>query len=53
MQVRLFVGKELKENKGVFGRAPRSFRSKKQLHFIFFLPNIPAPKTPDPPNPWI
>jgi hypothetical protein len=25
----------------------------KQLHSIFFLPNTLAPKTPDPPNPWI
>jgi hypothetical protein len=25
----------------------------KQLHSIFFLANTPAPKTPDPPNPWI
>jgi hypothetical protein len=40
-------------SKGVFGRAPRSSRSTKQLHSIFFLPNTPAPKTPDPPNPWI
>jgi hypothetical protein len=24
---------------------------KASLHF--FLPNTPAPKTPDPPNPWI
>jgi hypothetical protein len=39
--------------KGVFGRAPSSSRSKKQLHSNFFLPNTPAPKTPDPPNPWI
>jgi hypothetical protein len=26
---------------------------KKQLHSNFFVPNTPAPKTPDPPNPWI
>jgi hypothetical protein len=25
----------------------------KQLRSIFFLPNTTAPKTPDPPNPWI
>jgi hypothetical protein len=25
----------------------------KQLLSIFFLPNTTAPKTPDPPNPWI
>jgi hypothetical protein len=25
----------------------------KQLHSNFFVPNTPAPKTPDPPNPWI
>jgi hypothetical protein len=25
----------------------------KQLHSIFFVPNTPAPKTPDPPNSWI
>jgi hypothetical protein len=44
---------DIGEIKGVFGRSPRSSKSTKTAPLHFFLPNTPAPKTPDPLNPWI